>query len=87
MTAQQQLESILASSAETGHVPATAVDFIREHGPMLSVLMMAYVDRKSAVEAMRQTEYNSAKRLAAIKAYDAADDAIFAALRKLTQDA
>lgn len=69
MTAQQQLASILSYFSETGHVPATAVDFLRDHGSAIAELIEA------------------AEYAAEASTFRPAADRLYAALRKLTQEA
>lgn len=93
MTAQQQLVSILASRDETGHVPATAVDFIRDHGPALVELIEAAKDRRKAesewfyyeVSGESEEPYNPAEGARLEQVRDAAVDRENAALKSLTE--
>lgn len=88
MTAQQQLATLLAAPDEAHALFGdAALKFLRDHGPVFDELFKAYIARQSAVAAFRKPDAGRKERADAYRNYDAADDAIFAALRKLTQDA
>jgi hypothetical protein len=86
MTAQQQLVELMRNTDNrAGAWQFEAQHWIRDHGPVVDRMLSAYSKRKQALAVIQSTEFSSAARAVAIQDYDAAEDAIAAALKSLTE--